>query len=65
VKETTMSKELYMRAHEELIEEAMEADPTLTWAQAYTLTAAGAHERMVDKLANAADEAKDRAKYER
>jgi hypothetical protein len=60
-----MSKELYMQAHEELIEEAMEADPTLDWSQAYTLTAAGAYERMVDKIANAADEAKDRAKYER
>lgn len=60
-----MSKELYMKAHEELIEAAMAADPTLTWDQAYTLTAAGAYDRMVDKLANAADEAKDRAKYER
>lgn len=60
-----MSKELWMKAHEELIEEAMEADPSLDWSQAYTLTAAGAHQRMVDKLANAADEAKDLAKYER
>ncbi|MHB1328006.1 MAG: hypothetical protein ACYC2K_07375 [Gemmatimonadales bacterium] len=60
-----MSKELYMKAHEELIEEAMEADPTLDWSTAYTITAAGAHQRMVDKIANAADEAKDRAKYER
>lgn len=60
-----MSKEQYMAAHEELIKEAMDADPSLTWEQAYTLTAAGAYDRMVDKLANAADEAKDRAKYER
>ena len=60
-----MSKELWMKAHEELIAEAMEADPTLDWSQAYTLTSAGAYERMVEKLANAADEAKDRAKYER
>jgi hypothetical protein len=36
-----MSKELWTKAHEELIEEAMEADPTLDWSQAYTLTAAG------------------------
>ena len=45
-----MSKELFMKAHEELIAEAMEADPTLTEAQAYTLTAAGAMDRMRSKV---------------
>jgi hypothetical protein len=30
-----MSKEMWIKAHEQAIKEAMEKDPTLTWEQAY------------------------------
>lgn len=59
-----MSKELYMEAHERLIEEAMEAYPFLSWSEAYERTADKAHARMIDMLADLADEAKDREKYD-
>lgn len=58
-----MSKDLWLKAHEQLIDEAMELDPTLDWTQAYTLTAAGAFDRARDMMANMADEAKERRKY--
>jgi hypothetical protein len=59
-----MSKELYMLAHDELIAELMEADPSMTWNRAYEITAELAYERMKDNIAAMADELKDRAKYE-
>jgi len=30
-----MSKEMWIKAHEQAIEEAMEKDPNLTWDEAY------------------------------
>ena len=57
-------KELWLKEHEKLVEEAMELDPDLTWEQAYTLTAASVDARLVDRLSAMADELKDRAKYE-
>jgi hypothetical protein len=65
LKEALMTKELFIKAHEELIEEAMELDPSLTEEQAYTLTAPGAYSRMTDKLADMADYLKDKADEER
>ena len=59
-----MSKELYMRAHEQLIEEAMERDPTLTWERAYDTLADAAWDRMRDMWADRIDAAKQRAKDE-
>ena len=50
-----MSKELFIEAHEELIERYQEAFPNATWAEAYDKTADAADALMIDKLAEAAD----------
>lgn len=52
-----MSKELFMEAHEALIERYQEAFPNATWAEAYDKTADAAYAEMVDRLADAADHA--------
>jgi hypothetical protein len=57
-----MSKELYMAAHEELVEQYLEAHPDATWEQAYEATADGAWDRMRDTLADHADNLRKRAK---
>lgn len=57
-----MSKELYMAAHEQLIEEAMERDPTLTWDRTYDMLADAAYDRMRDMYADRIDAARLRAK---
>jgi len=59
-----MSKELFIVAHEELIEKYLEQHPEATEAEAYDKTADGAYDRMTDKLADMADRLRDRAKYE-
>jgi len=48
-------KELYIVAHEELIEEAMGADPCLDERKAYDMTADKAYDRLIDKLADIGD----------
>jgi hypothetical protein len=58
-------KELFIAAHEELIEIYMLDHPEATWSEAYEATADGAYERMRDKYASMVDEAHDRAKDER
>ena len=60
-----MSKELYIAAHEELIEEYMNDHPNADWSEAYEKTADGANDRSRDKFADMVDAARDRAKYER
>ena len=57
-----MSKELYMAAHEQLVDEEMERTGC-DWQTAYDRTADRAYDRMVDRLADMADAARDRAKY--
>ena len=59
-----MSKELYIAAHEELVEEYLEAHPDASWDEAYEKTADAAWNRMRDKWADMIDAAKDRAKSE-
>jgi hypothetical protein len=49
-----MSKELFMSAHEELIEEEMERTGC-DWTTAYELMADRAWDRMTDRLADMAD----------
>jgi hypothetical protein len=56
-------KELFIEAHEELVDEYLEAHPTATWQQAYDRTADAAYGRMTDGLADMADTLRDRAKY--
>ena len=51
-----MSKELYIAAHEDLIEQYMEAHPEADWTKAYEATAYGAWDRMKDRLADRIDE---------
>jgi hypothetical protein len=57
--EEIMSKELFMDAHEELIEEYMELHPEVSEAVAYDRTADFAHDRMTDKLYDHADHLND------
>jgi len=51
-----MSKELWIQAHDELVEEYMEENPSVTWTDAYNLCAEHASERMSDNLADLADQ---------
>lgn len=60
-----MSKELFIAAHEELIERFLEKHPEATEAEAYDKTAGRAYDRMVDNLADRADTLRQRAKDER
>lgn len=57
-----MPKELYIAAHEELIEEYLEEHPDADEAEAYDVTADAAHGRMVDKIADMMDHGRDLAK---
>ena len=58
-----MNKEIFMAAHEELIEEYLEDHPWATDSEAYDATADGAYVRMKDKLADQADRARDEYKH--
>lgn len=57
-----MSKEHFIAAHEQLVEEYLEAHPEATEAQAYDRTADAAYDRMRDNLADLADHYRDLAK---
>lgn len=57
-----MSKELFIEAHEELIEEYLLKNPDADSAEAYDKTADAAWERSRDKFADMVDAAKQRAK---
>jgi hypothetical protein len=53
-------KELFMAAHEELIQEYLEEHPEATELEAYNETADAAYERYKDKFADMIDNAKER-----
>jgi hypothetical protein len=57
-----MSKEFYMAAHEELVDEEMQRTGC-DWQTAYERTADAAYDRMNDRFADLIDAARDRAKY--
>lgn len=57
-----MSKEIYIAAHEELIEQYLERHPNATEAEAYDKTADGAYDRYRDKYADMVDQARQRHK---
>ena len=59
-----MSKELFMAAHDELIEQYLLDHPDASWNEAVDKTADRAYDRMMDRLADMADALRDRAKYE-
>lgn len=58
-----MSKELFIAAHEELIEEYMAANEDADYQEAYEKTADGAYERYCDKFAGLIDRARMESKY--
>ena len=60
-----MSKEIWIAAHEKAIEEAMDADPNLTWSDAYHSDAVAKRADVLcaERWADMIDEARDRAKY--
>ncbi len=51
-----MSKDLWIQAHDELVEEYMEDNPSVSWTEAYNRCAAYASERMGDNLADLGDQ---------
>lgn len=52
-------KELFIAAHEELIEEYLERHPNATESEAYDATGDAAYSRMQDKYADKIDRARD------
>lgn len=58
-------KDLYIAAHEELIEEYLNDHPDVSWGEAYKITADAAYERYQDKWFDMVDAARTRAKDER
>lgn len=57
-----MSKEMFIVAHEQLIEEYLEEHPDATWSEAYQVCGEKAYEKMRDMYADAADALKNAAK---
>lgn len=51
-----MSKELYMAAHEDAIEEYLGEHPGVDWHEAYEATADAAYARMQSNLADKIDQ---------
>jgi Mn-dependent DtxR family transcriptional regulator len=58
-----MSKEMWIAEHERLIEEYLNDHPDADWSEAYERTADSVDERLRDRIAAMADDAKMRAKY--
>ncbi len=59
-----MSKEIYMAAHEELVNEMLEKFPDMDDDLAYKLTENSAWDRMIDKLSDIADSRNGREIHE-
>lgn len=57
-----MSKELYIAACEQIIEELMAENPDMNWTEAYEKSADLAYDRMRENLANHADYLRLKAK---
>lgn len=57
-------KELFITAHEELVEQYLLDHPNATWDQAYKATSDKAYNHMQDKFADMADTVKQRLKDE-
>lgn len=58
------SKNLFMDAHEALIEDYLERRPNADWSEVYDRTADAAYGRMQDTLADKADALRQRLKDE-
>jgi hypothetical protein len=59
-----MSKDLFIAAHEELVNEYLDKHPNAKWGDAYDKTADAAYGRYRDKFADMVDAARQRAKDE-
>ncbi len=57
-------KEMFIEAHEKLIEEYLEKHPGTSWEAAYDICADAAYGRMQDDLADRADAIRQRMKDE-
>jgi hypothetical protein len=57
-----VSKEVFIAAHEELVEEYLNEHSEANWHMAYEATAGAANEHYRDKFADLVDGAKQRAK---
>ena len=57
-----MSKELFIAAHEQVIDEYLEAHPNSDWGEAYEKTADAAYGRMRENIADLIDRERDRRK---
>lgn len=57
-----MCKELFIAAHEELVEQYMADHPDADWSEAYEKTSDAAYGRYTDKFADMVDRARQRAK---
>lgn len=58
-----MDKDMFIAAHEELIEQYLNDHPDATDHEAYEKTADAVYDRYRDKWADVIDAARDRAKY--
>ena len=54
-----MTKEMFLTAHDELIEEYMEANPNVSWEEAVEICAKPALDRASDMYADLCDRAHD------
>lgn len=59
-----MSKELWIQAHDELVEEYLEEYPNASWTEAYDKCAEFAQERMMDNLADLGDQLRKQLREE-
>jgi len=59
-----MSKELWIEAHEQLIEEYLEKHPDASWAEASKAVEDKTQDRFADNFASMIDAARQRAKDE-
>ena len=56
-------KDIWLRAHEELVAEFLENHPGLSWTAAYEITAAMVDDRVKDHWADQIDQERMEAKY--
>lgn len=55
-------KDLWLKAHEQLVAEYLDMHPGLSWSAAYEITASMVDERLADKLAEQIDHERMMAK---
>lgn len=56
-------KDIWLRAHEDLVAEYLDQHPGLSWSAAYSITASMVDERAADLYAEQIDQARMESKY--